>query len=265
MFVFLKVKGRRRKIRGKEMEEEKNKEARGSDAGQQAQPSPDPKTMEKIREIDRLIMTIYNYPVFTDYRKKEEAKKALINLYKKEDQVIKNTILFILHEKLCAAKEYRDFHNFEGMRMRYKDEDANKVRQRIFRSVFDYAGSLDGIFETFEILKNFDDVFSIKLMNYHLSRYMLVNSFETQLLSEKVLNVLGESNNPYALRVLLSIAPFAYEREKMVPVIVNALSIWAEKIDKIKMNKKEKKELKNEIKKYIEYIEMEEKTTGYYR
>ncbi|MEM2948286.1 MAG: hypothetical protein QXY05_04090 [Candidatus Anstonellales archaeon] len=224
-------------------------------------PAPDPKTMEKVKQIDNLIMTIYNYPVFTDYEKKEEAKKALIKMYKKEDQVIKNTILFILHEKLCSAKEYRDFHNFEGMKMRYKEEDANKVRQGIFRRVFDYAGSLEGIFETFDILGKFDDVFSIKLVSYHLSRYMLVNSFETQVLSEKAISVLGESNNTYALRVLLSLAPFFYGKEKVVPIMIDALSTWAEKLDRLKMSEKEKNELKKEIKKYIE---MEEKRVEYY-
>ena len=244
------------------MVDEKNKEGEKNESSPPAQPQLDQKTMEKIKEIDRLIVTIYNYPVFTDYRKKEEAKEAIIEIYKKGDQSIKNTILFILHEKLCAAKEYRDFHNFEGMRARYKDEDANKVRQRIFRNIFDYAGSLDGIFETFELLGKFDDVFSIKLLSYHLSRYMLVNSFETQILSEKVLTILGGSNNTYALRILLSIAPFAYEREKLLPIMIDALSLWAEKIDKIKIDRKEKKELKKEIKKYIE---MEEKKVGYYR
>ncbi len=230
-------------------------------ATQPVQPAPDPKMMEKIKEIDRLIITIYNYPVFTDYEKKEDAKYALVKMYKKEDQVIKNTILFILHEKLCSAKEYRDFHNFEGMKARYKEEDANKVRQGIFRRVFDYSGSLDGIFETFDLLGKFDDVFSIKLVSYHLSRYMLVNSFETQMLSEKAVSILGESNNTYALRVLLSFAPFFYGKEKIMPIMADALSLWAEKIGRIKISEKERSELKKEIKKYIE---IEEKGVGHY-
>ncbi|MGB9719443.1 MAG: hypothetical protein ACPL06_02520 [Candidatus Anstonellales archaeon] len=242
------------------MVKEKNKEKGGIESNPQVQPAPDPKKMEKIKEIDKLIITIYNYPVFTEYEKKEEAKKNLIKMYKNEDQVIKNTILFILHEKLCTAKEYRDFHNFEGMKMRYKEEDANKIRQGIFRRVFDYSGSLDGIFETLDILGKFDDVFSIKLVSYHLSRYMLVNSFETQILSEKAMSILGESNNTYALRVLLSIAPFVYGKERIVPIVADALSVWAEKIDRIKMNEKERNELKKEIKKYIE---MEEKRIEY--
>lgn len=241
---------------------EGKKESGVTQQAQQAQPAPDQKRIEKIREIDRLIITIYNYPAFTGYKKKEEAKKALVRMYKNGDQIIKNTILFILHEKLCAVKEYRDFHNFEGMKMRYKEDDANKVRQGIFRRIFDYSGSLDGIFETFELLGKFDDVFSIKLVSYHLSRYMLVNSFETQMLSEKAISILGESSNIYALRVLLFLAPFIYGKEKIIPVMADALLMWAEKVDRIKMSEKERSRLKKEIKKYVE---MEEKRVGYYR
>ena len=233
----------------------------GGGVAQQAQPALDQRRMERIKEIDKLIITIYNYPVFTGYEKKEGAKRALVRMYKKEDQAIKNTILFILHEKLCMVKEYRDFHNFEGMKMRYKEEDANKVRQGIFRRIFDYSGSLDGMFETFDLLGKFDDVFSIKLVSYHLSRYMLVNSFETQLLTEKAISILGESSNTYAVRILLSLAPFFYGKEKIMPVMADALLLWAEKINKIKMNEKERDRLKKEIKKYVE---MEEKRVGYY-
>ncbi len=192
----------------------------------------DKKIAEKVRD---LVRKISSYPVETTWDEKEKAKRDLIRLYNKSTTKIRGFIIFHLHEKMSKVKRFRDFITVADIK-RNSNGPINIGLE--LTEIFDYPSSIDGIIDFMDVIKRIDDILVLKLLSYHISRYMFIppNNASKVLLSRSI-EILGESKNPYALQIIIDTFPSVGDRMDITPAYVEAAKKWMSKVKDIDMPK----------------------------
>jgi hypothetical protein len=207
---------------------------------------------------ERAMIEFFHYPVAKNRGEKQAAKKVIIESYLKGDDVVKQFIIFLIHEQLSRAAGLRAMHNFAHFRKSMpKETGPGDVRKAVYRTMFNYTTSLEGLTELIEFLGELGDEGAAKLLSYHLSYYSSMDNSAHAILRNSVADALSECSCTYALDVLISQAKYGDRPGRAI----YALSKWEKKLPKAKLTEKEKKEYSKEIAKIMGKKERHE----YYR
>jgi hypothetical protein len=219
--------------------------------GAQPQPTPQQQAAEEnaaaMKEIEGALYAIKFYPVAVDEKSKDEAIDKLTKAYNKGNETIRQLIIYMIHEALSASAELKLMHNFELTKAKNPALDPTQVRMGVYRSMFNYNTSLEGLMEMIRLLgtlKGSDD--AAKLLTYHFSHLSSSENEANHMLRAAILEALGESDSQYALRALLEYARYC-DSERTFQRIVGALVDWDEKIDGLKIPEKERKKLRDNM------------------
>ena len=186
---------------------------------------------------ERAMIDFFLYPVAKNRGEKEAAKKVMVESYIRGDDVVKQFILFLAHEQLSRAAGIKTMHNFGHYRkMMGKDSNPGEVRKAVYRTLFNYTTSLEGLTELIGFLGELGDAGAAKLLSYHLSYYSAMEAPALQVLRNATIDALRDCNSPYSLNALLSYAKYGEKNDRAL----YALKKWDEKLDKVEMGKEEK-------------------------
>ncbi|MFA6530162.1 MAG: hypothetical protein WCT31_00385 [Candidatus Micrarchaeia archaeon] len=226
----------------------------------QAVPKPPEKSPEEkkkdekmaaiIKELEQAFFTIKFYPVAAKEEAKNEAMKRIETLYSKEDDTVKQLILYMVHEHISQIGEARTMHNFEHFKRKNPAADPGQLRISVYRAMFNYNFSIEGIVEFINLLGRLEGDDAAKLLTYHYTFLSSTEGETMHILKNAVLNALGESNSTYALHSLMTYAHLT-DHEMTLGRIAASLAKWNDKIDSLKISKKEKEELKQDLEKMM--------------
>lgn len=193
---------------------------------------------------ERAMVDFFLYPVAKNRMEKEAAKKVMLECYRKGDDVVKQFILFLAHEQLSRVAGLRVMHNFAHFRRELpKEADVGEVRKAVYRSMFNYTTSTEGVSELISFLGEIGDEGAAKLISYHLAYYGAYDGTAMQILRNASVDALKNCQSGYALEVLLNHAKYSDRSERAL----YALGEWKNKIDHAKMAPEEKKIYKKQI------------------
>ena len=187
---------------------------------------------------ERAMVDFFLYPVAKNRMEKEAAKKVMHECYKKGDDVVKQFILFIAHEQLSRVAGLRMMHNFAHFRKELpKEADVSEVRKAVYRSMFNYTTSTEGISELIAFLGEIGDDGAAKLISYHLSYYGTYDGPAMQILRNASMDALKNCHTTYALEVLLNYAKYSDRNERAL----YALGEWKGKARILPLNRRKLK------------------------
>lgn len=230
--------------------------ARGTDAGADASASkpPDPAQQEMaalLKEIDAAMFSVRFYPVAVGEQAKDEALAKLEGVYSKGSETVRQMLMYMIHEYLATSTELKTIHTLEYFKMKNPGQDQAQQRMNVYRAIFNYNTSLEGLIEFVKFLgrlRGSDD--AAKLLTYHYSHLAFIENEATHVLRASILDALGSSESRYALLALLEYAEYT-DNERSFGRIVGALLKWEEKLDSLKMPEKEKHAVREKLKKIV--------------
>ncbi|MBD3389845.1 hypothetical protein GF415_02715 [Candidatus Micrarchaeota archaeon] len=215
-----------------------------------------PKVDKKVVEFRKALMepaekamiSYFLYPVAKKRKEKEAAKEVIKEAYSKGDVVVKQFILFLAHEQLAKAAGIKTMHNFSHYRKSLpKESEMGEVRKAVYRTIFNYTTSYEGIVELLGLLGELGDETAAKLITYHLSYYSSMEAPVLQIFRNASLEALGACSCPYALEALINYAKYGEKTDRAVL----ALSRWSKKLEATNMGAEEKAYYEKEIKKLL--------------
>ncbi len=206
----------------------------------------DEHTNKKIKELEQAFFAFKFYPVAVKDAEKEDAIRHIIDLYKKEDETIRQLILYMVHEALSQSADLKTMYNFDFYKRKAPTADTAQVRMNVYRAMFNYHFSLEGLFELVRLLGRLPGDDAAKVLSYHLSYLLVIEVEGTHMLRNVIIETLGDCESEYALRCLLDYAKYT-DNERMLQRIASALVKWTEKIDHLKMPAREKSVLKTKL------------------
>lgn len=197
-----------------------------------------------MQPAERAMIDYFLYPVAKNRSEKRAAKKIMVESYIKGDEVVKQFILFLVHEQLSRSAGLRMMHNFAHFRKAMeKETNAGEVRKAVYRTIFNYTTSLEGITELLEFLGELGDEGAAKLISYHLSFYTSAENPAFAMLRNASFDALGECNCTYALEILLSHARYGERSGRAL----YALQGWEKKLGSLGLNEEDKKRYSKDI------------------
>jgi len=214
---------------------------------------------DALREIEKNIFSLKFYPVAVDEDSKNEAIANLLKIYGKENETVKQLILFMLHESISQYFEFKIAHVFDYFRAKNPQEDPAKLRIEVYRKMFNYNTSLEGIMEIISLLGRIGGNDAAKLLTYHYARACVAETELHVSLRNAIISALGESDSPYALSSLLTYANHT-DNERTFQRLMAAISKWNDKLDKVMMKDSTRKKLQKEV---AEVIKKEFGTSHY--
>jgi hypothetical protein len=200
-----------------------------------------------VKEIEGALFALKFYPVAVDEKSKNEAVARLGKSYARGSETVRQLIIYMIHEALSASAELKVMHNLEQAKAKSPALDPAQLRVSVYRSMFNYNTSLEGLMELIKFLgtlKGSED--GAKLLTYHFSRMCTSENEANHMLRAAILDALGKSDSHYALKTLLEYARYC-DSERTFQRIVGALVDWDEKIDGLKIPEAEKKELRENL------------------
>ncbi len=216
---------------------------------------------KKLKEVDEAAMKFNMYPVAANEQAKNDAISAIKRIYAGGDPKVKQVILYVLHETLSQFSEYRAPKNLEYFRKRFQQAEPAQHRMHVYRAMFNYSTSLEGLMEIVDLLAGLGDDDSAKVLTHHFSFLCASDNSEgARMLRGAVVDALGKTKSVYALRALLSYVKNT-ENEHLGGRIISSIIEWKEKINGLKLEHREKEELLKRINEVV-MVEHEE---GHYR
>jgi hypothetical protein len=199
-----------------------------------------------VKEIESALFALKFYPVAVNEKSKDEAIDKLAKAYNKGSETVRQLIIYMIHEALAASAELKVMHNLEYVKAKNPALDQAQLRVGVYRSMFNYNTSLEGMMEMIRFLGALGSEDSAKLLTYHFSRLCSAENEANHMLRAAILDALGESDSYYALKSLLEYARYC-DNERTFQRIVGALADWDEKIDTLKIPEEEKKKLRENL------------------
>lgn len=212
-----------------------------------------------VKQIEKNIFALKFYPVAVDEDSKNEAVRNLLKIYEKENETVKQLILFMLHEAISQYFEFKITHVFDYFRAKNPQEEPAKLRIEVYRKMFNYNTSVEGVVEIISILGKIGGDDAAKLLTYHYARASAAETELHMMLRSAIIAALGESDSPYALSSLLKYATYT-DNERTFQRLMVAIEKWNDKIDEVKIKDKTRKKLKKGI---AEVIKKEFGTSHY--
>lgn len=183
-----------------------------------------------MKEAELALGALNSYPMLKSRADAESAKEAVLQAYSRGDAVVKQFILFVIHEHLSRAANMRVMENFEFFRKAMGEKaEAMEVRKSVYRAMFNYSNSLEGTVELLLLLGDIGDVGAAKVLSRHLAFYMSGEQSGLQMLRNAAVEALENCNCTYALDVLIAYAKYAEKNERFV----FALRDWEKRLPKM--------------------------------
>jgi len=215
---------------------------------------PEPEISEKAKteliELNKLFTSIKYYPVALEESKKDSTLATLLEKYKKGEDFYKQTFLYIAYETLVQFSDYREPRNYGFYQKINPQEKAQRLKLNVYRTMFDYSSSLEGMLEIISLLGKIHDVPSAKLLTHVFMYYGSRDTLNFKILRTAVIGALGESNSLYALKSLLSYIKHV-DSEDILNRVIDAIIKWDEKIGMLGLPEKDTQKLKKELKEIL--------------
>lgn len=203
-----------------------------------------------IKEIENAMYSIRFYPVAVNEEAKRNAVKKLEEIYEKGNETVHQLMLYMLHENLATNIELKITHTYDYFKMKKQDLEPSQIRINVYRAMFNYNTSIEGLVEIIKLLGRLRGDDAAKLLTYHFSHLCASENEATHMLRAAILEALGKSDSQYALRALIDYADYS-DNDRTFGRIVSALNEWNKKIDKTKMTPQEKQAIREKMKEYM--------------
>lgn len=204
-----------------------------------------------VKQIEKALFSMKFYPVAVKEDAKDEAVERLIRIYDSGSETVRQLLLYMIHENLAESSNLKIMHTYEYFKMKNPTLDPAQLRMNVYRTMFNYNTSMEGIMELVHLLgrlKESDD--AAKLLTYHFSFLSTHECESTHMLRAAILDALGKSDSRYALNALLEYAKYT-DHERTFQRIASALVQWEEKIDDMDIEKSEKEKLRAKVREVI--------------
>ncbi len=192
-----------------------------------------------LKDIEKTLFAIKFYPVAVDEKSKNEAVEKIIRIHNKGEEPVRQMVLYMIHENIAKSADFKVMHTFDYFKTKTPTKDPGQLRMNVYHAMFNYNTSIEGVCELFRLLGRFRGDDAAKLLTYHYSRLSTYENECNHILRGAVLEALGESESPYALRALIEYAKYV-ESERTIKRVVKALLGWDEKLVRLKIKDKEK-------------------------
>jgi hypothetical protein len=205
------------------------------------------KTGEKVKEMENAFFAIKFYPVAVNEDNKNEALAKLEKIYNESSDTVRQLLLYMVHENLSQSVELRAIHTYDYFKAKNPNQDPSQLRMSVYRSMFNYHTSLEGLAEFIRLLGRLhggDD--AAKLLTYHFSHLSAQENSAHHILRAAIIEALGKTESRYALNALLDYAKYD-DNEQTFQRVVSALAEWDSKIDSMKVSTKEKEHLRTKL------------------
>lgn len=200
-----------------------------------AAPPPDPEMNEAIKAIESAMFSIKFYPVAVNEESKDEALRKLKTTYSKGNETVRQLALYMIHEELSASAELKFARNYEYYRGRNPNKDPTQLRMNVYRAMFNYSSSMEGLVELVRLLGHMEGEGPAKLLTHHYASLCTMENEAHHVLRNAIIDALGESGCPYALNALLDYARYT-DNERIVQRLVVSLVKWDQKLDGLKVS-----------------------------
>ncbi len=216
---------------------------------------------KKMKELDEAMLKFNMYPVAAGEDAKKEALATLRKAYIGGDGNIKQVVLYMLHETISQVSEYRAPKNFEYFRKKFPQNDPSQNRVNVYRGMFNYTSSIDGLMEIAGLLGELGDTDAAKVLTHNFSFLCSYDGSESsRMLRGAIVDALGECKSVYALKALLAYVENT-ENEQLAGRMIAAILEWKGRIHELKISQKEKDEFLAKI----NDLTMQEREEGHYR
>ena len=219
-----------------------------------------------LKEIERDVRAINLYPVAVKEDAKGAAMERLRKAYSRSGDSVRQHILFLIHESVAQVAEMKALQTYEYSRVKSPKSSPGAVRMSVYKSMFDYTSSIEGIVGLVRLLGGLkcgsEDDAAAKLLTHLFSHFCASESEINRMLRNAAIEALGESDSPYALNALLEYARFS-DNERLFGRLASALADWNDKIGRLDIHPAEKQRLKEELREMQEALIHEEKPTQY--
>jgi hypothetical protein len=199
-----------------------------------------------VKNIEKAVFAIRFYPVAVDEEAKKKAMEDLVEIHNKGNDTIRQMVLYMVHENLSKASEFKITHTFDYFKSKSPMTEPSKLRMKVYRAMFNYNTSIEGTSDLIRLLSRLEGNDAAKLLTYHYSRAITHENECNHILRAAIIEALGKSESQYALKALLEYAKYS-ESERTLNRLLGALIEWENKIDKLKISKKQKESLKAEL------------------
>jgi len=224
-----------------------------------AKKASEAKTASIFREIDKSVAAIILYPISSKEEAKNAAMDNLVKIFSKGNDAVRQHLLSVIQENVAQVYDMKVIQTYEVCKTKNPKAAPGAIKAGVYRSIFDYNSSTEGIVELIGLLGEFKGHEAAKLLTRLFSHFCSVDSEANRMLRNAVIEALGDSNSSYALNALLEYARLT-DNDKLFGRLVSALAVWSEKIDSLDLPAEEKLELKEELK-FL--MAKEEKPTQY--
>ncbi len=203
-----------------------------------------------IKEIEGALFSVKFYPVAVDGKSKTEAVAKLEGVYARGNDAVKQLLLYMVHELIATSVDLKVMHTYEYFKMKNPAQDPAQIRVQVYRAMFNYNTSLEGLVEVVRMLGRLKGDDSAKLLTYHFSHLCSVENEASHMLRAAILEALGESESRYALSALLEYAQYT-DNERTFNRVVSALTDWEEKVGTMQIPESEKEHIRGRLKEII--------------
>ncbi len=200
-----------------------------------------------VKDMESAFFAVKFYPVAVNEDSKNDALKKLEKIYNEGSDTVRQLLLYMVHENLAQSVELRVVHTYDYFKAKNPTQDPAQIRMSVYRSMFNYHTSLEGLIEFVRLLgrlRGGDD--SAKLLTYHFSHLGFQENPSHHMMRAAIIEALGKSESRYALNALLDYAKYD-DNEQAFQRVVTALAEWDGKIDTLKLSDKEKEGLRTKL------------------
>ena len=203
-------------------------------------------TSDVLKEIERLLASISLYPVSSGAEAKDNALTGLAALYNSGSEPVRQHIVMSIYEEISRFGELKALGTSEYFRVKAPKAGPGALRMNVYKDMFDYNTSIEGIQEIISLLGVLKGEGPAKLLTRLLTYFCVNDSEGGRMMRNTVIEALGTSDSPYALESLLTYAILT-DNEHLLARLSSALVEWDEKLDGLALNAKEKEKLKGEL------------------
>ena len=200
-----------------------------------------------IKEMESALYAVKFYPVAVNEQSKNEAVGKLIGIYNTGSETVRQMLIYMVHENISQNCEMKALHTYDYFKAKNPTLDPAQVRMNVYRAMFNYNTSIEGIAELIRMVGKFrggDD--AAKLMTYHYSHASSYESESNRMLRAVIIETLGKSESKYALTALLEYARYT-DNENAFNRIVAALLEWKDRLETMKLKDDEKDRLRTRL------------------
>lgn len=205
---------------------------------------------ENVKILDQAFFALNFYPVATKEENMNEAREKIKEIYIKGNETIKQIVLYMIHENVAKVNELKILQNFDYHKQKTPNLETAQIRANVYKGMFNYTASLEGVIELIKMLGELPGTDAAKILTYHFSVFSGIEIESMHILRNAVVEALGESSAPYALKCLLRYAKYS-DSEMLAQRIGSAILKWDEKLESMKLPKIEKENLRKNLSEVI--------------